>query len=73
MRDAGSETSRAGQDSRNLQIGGIRMSTMRQQDDWRSSGACLGADPDLFFPISLRTQRRRAAARSAASHAHRAA
>jgi WhiB family transcriptional regulator, redox-sensing transcriptional regulator len=20
--------------------------------DWRSAGACLGADPDLFFPIS---------------------
>jgi WhiB family transcriptional regulator, redox-sensing transcriptional regulator len=22
--------------------------------DWRSEGACLGADPDLFFPISTR-------------------
>jgi WhiB family redox-sensing transcriptional regulator len=21
--------------------------------DWRSAGACLHADPDLFFPISL--------------------
>jgi WhiB family redox-sensing transcriptional regulator len=21
-------------------------------DDWRGSGACLSADPDLFFPIS---------------------
>jgi WhiB family redox-sensing transcriptional regulator len=23
-----------------------------QRDDWRSLGACLTADPDLFFPIS---------------------
>jgi len=22
-------------------------------EDWRSRGACLSADPDLFFPISL--------------------
>jgi len=21
--------------------------------DWRSAGACVSADPDLFFPISL--------------------
>jgi WhiB family redox-sensing transcriptional regulator len=21
--------------------------------DWRSAGACLDADPDLFFPISM--------------------
>jgi WhiB family transcriptional regulator, redox-sensing transcriptional regulator len=21
--------------------------------DWRSAGACLSADPDLFFPISM--------------------
>ncbi len=21
--------------------------------DWRSAGACLNADPDLFFPISM--------------------
>jgi WhiB family transcriptional regulator, redox-sensing transcriptional regulator len=24
-----------------------------QQDDWRSQGACLHADPDVFFPISV--------------------
>jgi len=23
-----------------------------RQDDWRSEGACLHADPDVFFPIS---------------------
>jgi|HubBroStandDraft_1064217.scaffolds.fasta_scaffold971353_1 WhiB family redox-sensing transcriptional regulator len=23
-----------------------------RQDDWRSQGACLHADPDVFFPIS---------------------
>jgi WhiB family redox-sensing transcriptional regulator len=21
--------------------------------DWRATGACLGADPDLFFPIAV--------------------
>ena len=21
--------------------------------DWRAAGACLGADPDLFFPIAV--------------------
>jgi WhiB family redox-sensing transcriptional regulator len=21
-------------------------------DDWRTAGACLNADPDLFFPVS---------------------
>jgi WhiB family redox-sensing transcriptional regulator len=29
------------------------MSRTWQGDDWRSLGACLAADPDLFFPISL--------------------
>jgi WhiB family redox-sensing transcriptional regulator len=24
-----------------------------QQDDWQSQGACLNADPDVFFPISV--------------------
>jgi WhiB family transcriptional regulator, redox-sensing transcriptional regulator len=24
----------------------------RKTDDWRAAGACLTADPDLFFPIS---------------------
>lgn len=24
-----------------------------QGEDWRSGGACLSADPDLFFPISF--------------------
>jgi WhiB family redox-sensing transcriptional regulator len=28
------------------------MSLAWQRDDWRSLGACLTADPDLFFPIS---------------------
>jgi WhiB family redox-sensing transcriptional regulator len=28
------------------------MSLAWQQDDWRALGACLSADPDLFFPIS---------------------
>ena len=28
------------------------MSSNWQTDDWRASGACLSADPDLFFPIS---------------------
>jgi WhiB family redox-sensing transcriptional regulator len=28
------------------------MGLMWQRDDWRSRGACLAADPDLFFPIS---------------------
>jgi WhiB family transcriptional regulator, redox-sensing transcriptional regulator len=28
------------------------MSLAWQRDDWRSRGACLTADPDLFFPIS---------------------
>lgn len=30
------------------------MSTARQREDWRGQGACLTADPDLFFPISSR-------------------
>lgn len=25
---------------------------MNEPDDWRSRGACLSADPDLFFPLS---------------------
>jgi WhiB family transcriptional regulator, redox-sensing transcriptional regulator len=28
------------------------MSPALNRDDWRSRGACLPADPDLFFPIS---------------------
>jgi WhiB family redox-sensing transcriptional regulator len=28
------------------------MSVAWQRDNWRSRGACLSADPDLFFPIS---------------------
>ena len=27
--------------------------TTTQFQDWRSQGACLSADPDLFFPISV--------------------
>jgi WhiB family transcriptional regulator, redox-sensing transcriptional regulator len=30
------------------------MSLMWQQEDWRKQGACLAADPDLFFPMSTR-------------------
>jgi WhiB family redox-sensing transcriptional regulator len=29
------------------------MSQTWQPDGWRSRGACLSADPDLFFPISM--------------------
>ncbi len=28
------------------------MSETRSTANWRSAGACLSADPDLFFPIS---------------------
>ena len=28
------------------------MSTASQIDDWRASGACVSADPELFFPVS---------------------
>jgi WhiB family transcriptional regulator, redox-sensing transcriptional regulator len=28
--------------------------TMAEHQDWREQGACLSADPDLFFPISSR-------------------
>jgi WhiB family transcriptional regulator, redox-sensing transcriptional regulator len=27
---------------------------MAEHQDWREQGACLSADPDLFFPISSR-------------------
>lgn len=27
---------------------------MAEHQDWRERGACLSADPDLFFPISSR-------------------
>ena len=30
------------------------MSVMYEQQDWRKQGACLSADPDLFFPVSSR-------------------
>jgi WhiB family redox-sensing transcriptional regulator len=30
------------------------MSVMYEQLDWRKQGACLSADPDLFFPVSSR-------------------
>jgi WhiB family transcriptional regulator, redox-sensing transcriptional regulator len=29
------------------------MTQTRYAVDWRSAGACMSADPDLFFPISL--------------------
>jgi WhiB family redox-sensing transcriptional regulator len=32
------------------------MSLALQRRDWRSLGACLSADPDLFFPISTTGQ-----------------
>ncbi|HTX27990.1 MAG TPA: WhiB family transcriptional regulator [Streptosporangiaceae bacterium] len=28
------------------------MTATRSAADWRSAAACLGADPDLFFPVS---------------------
>ena len=28
------------------------MTAMNETDDWRSRGACVSADPDLFFPVS---------------------
>jgi WhiB family transcriptional regulator, redox-sensing transcriptional regulator len=28
--------------------------TMAEHQDWREQGACLSANPDLFFPISSR-------------------
>jgi WhiB family redox-sensing transcriptional regulator len=30
------------------------MSVAQQHEDWRGQGACLSADPELFFPISSR-------------------
>jgi WhiB family transcriptional regulator, redox-sensing transcriptional regulator len=30
------------------------MSVAWQRVDWRSASACLSADPDLFFPISVK-------------------
>jgi len=30
------------------------MTATGRATDWRSAGACLSADPDLFFPISVR-------------------
>lgn len=28
------------------------MTALKEPDDWRSLGACVSADPDLFFPVS---------------------
>jgi len=30
------------------------MTATRSASGWRSAGACLSADPDLFFPISTK-------------------
>lgn len=30
------------------------MTATRSASNWRSAGACLSADPDLFFPISTK-------------------
>ena len=30
------------------------MTAIRSAANWRSAGACLSADPDLFFPISTK-------------------
>jgi WhiB family redox-sensing transcriptional regulator len=30
------------------------MTTTRSATNWRAAGACLTADPDLFFPISTK-------------------
>jgi WhiB family transcriptional regulator, redox-sensing transcriptional regulator len=32
--------------------------------DWRAAGACVSADPDLFFPVSPNGQAARQAARA---------
>ena len=40
--------------------------TARDDVDWRSLGACLSADPDLFFPISPDGASRREEARAKA-------
>jgi WhiB family transcriptional regulator, redox-sensing transcriptional regulator len=32
--------------------------------DWRSAGACLSADPDLFFPVSARGPAQKQVARA---------
>jgi WhiB family transcriptional regulator, redox-sensing transcriptional regulator len=28
------------------------MATISQETDWRAHGACLSADPEIFFPVS---------------------
>ena len=33
--------------------GGQRTAMIDYATDWRATGACLGADPDLFFPIAV--------------------
>jgi WhiB family transcriptional regulator, redox-sensing transcriptional regulator len=30
------------------------MTATRSVANWRSAGACLSADPDLFFPVSAK-------------------
>jgi WhiB family transcriptional regulator, redox-sensing transcriptional regulator len=30
------------------------MTAIRSATNWRAAGACLSADPDLFFPISAK-------------------
>jgi WhiB family transcriptional regulator, redox-sensing transcriptional regulator len=42
------------------------MTTVDDAIDWRSSGACLTADPDLFFPVSATGASQRQEARAKA-------
>lgn len=48
--------------------------TATDETDWRAHGACVSADPDLFFPISThgasRRQEQRAKAICAVCHVH---
>ena len=42
------------------------MTATRSATNWRSAGACLSADPDLFFPISTKGPAERQIARAKA-------
>ena len=42
------------------------MTATRSATNWRSAGACLSADPDLFFPITAKGPAQRQIARAKA-------
>jgi WhiB family redox-sensing transcriptional regulator len=42
------------------------MTAIGDATDWRANGACLSADPDLFFPLSSEGASRRQEARAKA-------